>query len=202
MAQAVTATFNDIQAVWQTAFRQSGIAYYPATLKLFSSELGTACGTQTSEVGPFYCPADQVVGIDLTFFAAMQKQFGVSGFAIAYVVAHEVGHHIQLLLGVTARVAEEDARNPAGANALSVRVELQADCYAGVWAHSAYARDLLQPGAIQQALHAAGVVGDNFLANLSGGQSEPEKWTHGTSEQRQRWFTNGFDSGKASACDT
>ena len=200
--QVVTAIFQDVQATWQTAFRQAGVAYAPATLRLFSSEIGTACGTQTSEVGPFYCPADQVVGIDLTFFAALQQHFGVGGFAWAYVVAHEIGHHIQLLLGVTARVADADARNPAGANALSVRVELQADCYAGVWAHTAYSRDLLQPGAIEQALHAAAVIGDDFQSHLGGGQVEPENWTHGSSAQRQRWFTAGFDSGKAGSCNT
>jgi predicted metalloprotease len=200
--QIVTAVFHDIQATWQGVFVKSGLAYSPATLRLFSSELGTACGTQASEVGPFYCPADQVVGIDLTFFSAMERQFGVGGFATAYVIAHEVGHHIQLLLGITARVAAADARNPAGANALSVRFELQADCLAGAWAHSAYTRALLQPGAIEQALHAAAVVGDDFLTQVKGGQVEPENWTHGSSAQRQRWFTAGFDSGSPAACDT
>lgn len=201
-AQVVTAMFNDVQAKWQMTFSAAGLTYSPSVLRIFSSEVGTACGHQTAEVGPFYCPADRTVNLDLTFFAALQQQFGVGGFAWAYIVAHEVAHHVQFLLGITTRVALENQHNPAGQNALSVRVELQADCFAGVWAHSAYSRDLVRPGDIEQALKAAAVVGDDFLSHLRGGQRGPEDWTHGSSAQRQHWFTVGFDSGAPASCDT
>lgn len=200
--EAVTATFNDIQARWRAAFVASGLRYTPAVLRLFTSNVGTACGPQTSEVGPFYCPGDQTVNLDLTFFAAMEQQFGVRGFAVGYVIAHEVGHHLQLLLGITGRVAAINEHNPAGANALSIRVELQADCFAGVWAHTAYARDLITSSDIEDALKAAAVVGDDFLAHLRPGQVEPDNWTHGTSAQRQHWLIAGFDSGSPATCDT
>lgn len=200
--QGVSITFDDIQAKWRSAFGAAGLTYAPATLRLFTSEVGTACGAQTSEVGPFYCPADKSVNLDLTFFSAMEQQFGVRGFAVAYVIAHEIGHHLQLLLGITFRVGAANQQDPAGANALSVRVELQADCFAGVWSHTAYARNQISSSDVQDALHAAAVVGDDFLAHLKPGQTGPEDWTHGSSAQRQRWFTKGFDSGSPGACDT
>jgi predicted metalloprotease len=184
------------------SFARSGLTYVPSTLQLFSSAVRTGCGLQQSEVGPFYCPADRGVYIDLAFFAALQQQFGLGGFAQAYVVAHEMGHHLQNLLGISSRVAAADQLNPAGAKALSVRVELQADCFAGVWAHTTYTRNLLEPGDIQQALNAAAVVGDDFLQRVQGGQIEPDNWTHGSSAQRQNWFTTGFDTGNPNACDT
>lgn len=200
--QVVTGMFNDVQAKWQTTFGAAGLTYSPAVLRIFTSEVGTACGHQTAAVGPFYCPADRTVNLDLSFFAALQQKFGVGGFAWAYIVAHEVAHHVQVLLGISARVALENQRNPAGQNALSVRVELQADCFAGVWAHSAYTRDLVRPGDIEQALKAAAVVGDDFQSHLHGGQVEPDNWTHGSSAQRQRWLTVGFDTGAPASCDT
>lgn len=201
--QFVTAVFNDAQSMWSTAFRQSGITYKPATLRIFTSVVGTACGEQASDVGPFYCPGDLTVNVDLRFFTALYQQTGAGGdFAEAYIVAHELGHHVQNLLGIFARVAAADHRDPAGANALSVRVELQADCFAGVWAHTAYTSSLLRPSEFQQALNAAAVVGDDFLHQMSGKQVEPDNFTHGTSAQRQHWLTVGFESGSPSSCDT
>jgi predicted metalloprotease len=200
--EGATLTFNDVQAKWQASFAAAGLTYSPAKLRLFTSAVATACGPQTSEIGPFYCPADQSVNLDLSFFAAMEQHFGVRGFAVAYVIGHEVGHHIQQVLGIHARVAATNQQHPAGANALSVRVELQADCFAGVWAHTAYARNLITPSDVDDALHAAAVVGDDFNAHLKPGQRPVEDWTHGSSAQRQRWFTVGFDSGSPGSCDT
>jgi predicted metalloprotease len=163
----------------------------------------TSCGVQSSDVGPFYCPGDHTVYLDVSFFTQLEQQFGVSGdFAQAYVVAHELGHHVQTITGVSAQVAAATQSSPASANALSVLTELQADCYAGVWAHSTYRRGLLEAGDIEEALAAAGAVGDDFLQNTATGTVEPEKWTHGSSAQRQRWVVTGYDSGQPAACDT
>lgn len=202
--QFIQSVFNDVQSTWSQAFSRSGLAYTPARLQLFTSSVNTACGAQEAEVGPFYCPADRTVYMDLRFFAVLQQQFGAGGtdFAQAYVVAHEVGHHLQNVLGISTRVAAAEHVNPALSNPLSVRVELQADCFAGVWAHSAYTRNLLQPGDIQDALNAAAVVGDDFIQQLHNGQIEPDNWTHGSSAQRQHWLTVGYDTGNANACDT
>jgi uncharacterized protein len=196
--------FTDIQSVWKEDVTTAGLTYAPARLVLFQSQVSTACGTEKADVGPFYCSGDKTVYLDIRFFSAMDAQFGVSGdFAEAYVVAHELGHHIQNLLGITARVATADRADPSQANALSVRVELQADCFAGVWAHSTYTRALLEPGDIDEALHAAQVVGDDFLAQASGASVvDPDSWTHGSSSQRQHWFTTGYEVGRPSACDT
>jgi predicted metalloprotease len=191
--------FTDIQAVWSKDFAASGLTYAPARLVLFQSQVATACGTESAEVGPFYCPGDRAVYLDLQFFQSLAKQFGVSGdFAEAYVVAHEVGHHIQNLLGITGRVSAAGQ----GSNALSVKVELQADCFAGVWAHSTYERKLLEPGDIEEALKAAQVVGDDYLARASNTAVDPDSWTHGSSAQRQQWFTTGYHDGRPEACDT
>jgi uncharacterized protein len=196
--------FADIQSVWQKDLSSAGVTYGPAKLVLFQSQVSTACGNESANVGPFYCSGDRTVYLDISFFTAIEAQFGVSGdFAEAYVVAHELGHHIQNLLGITARVASADRADPSQANALSVRVELQADCFAGVWAHSAYERTLLEPGDIDEALHAAQVVGDDFLAQASGASVvDPDSWTHGSSSQRQHWFTTGYEDGRPNACDT
>jgi hypothetical protein len=195
--------FTDIQAMWENEFGGAGAAYVPAQLVLFQSQVATACGTESANVGPFYCSGDRRVYLDIQFFSAMAAQFGVSGdFAEAYVVAHEVGHHIQNVVGITSRVAAADQADPAQKNALSVRVELQADCLAGVWAHSAYQRSLLEPGDIEEALHTAQVVGDDFLANASGSSVTPDSWTHGSSAQRQQWFTTGYTDGSPGVCDT
>jgi predicted metalloprotease len=199
----IASVFNDIQDEWAAIFKKAGQQYHNARLVLFSSAVQTACGTESSEVGPFYCPADQTVYLDLKFFQDMEQKYGVKGdFSQAYVVAHEVGHHIQLLTGVTTQVAQLRQQYPAQANAVSVRVELQADCYAGVWAHSAYTRDLLEPGDLDEALTAAAAVGDDFLQKQATGSVQPENWTHGTSAQRQKWLQTGYDKGEPSACDT
>src|SRR6201985_619960 len=199
----IASVFNDIQDEWAAIFKKAGQQYHNARLVLFSSAVQTACGTESSEVGPFYCPGDQTVYLDLRFFQDMEQKYGVKGdFSQAYVVAHEVGHHIQLLTGVTTQVNQLRQQYPAQANAVSVRVELQADCYAGVWAHSAYTRNLLEPGDLDEALTAAAAVGDDFLQKQATGSVHPENWTHGTSAQRQKWLQTGYDKGEPSACDT
>lgn len=199
----LTEVFGDIQAMWQKEFSAAGQPYSAAQLILFQSRISTACGVESANVGPFYCSGDHRVYLDIGFFTSLDAQFGVSGgFAEAYVVAHEMGHHIQNLVGITSRVAAADQADPAQRNALSVRVELQADCLAGVWAYSAYQRSLLEPGDIEEALHAAQVVGDDFLANASGSHVNADSWTHGSSAQRQQWFTTGYTDGRPAACDT
>lgn len=201
--QFATAVFNDIQTMWSQEFGRAGITYHPARLVLYSAQVATACGTETSEVGPFYCPADGSVYLDLDFLTAMQQFLGAEGdFARAYIIAHELGHHVQNLLGISARANAAKQQSPPQANAISVRVELQADCLAGVWAHSAYQRNLLSPGDMDQALRAAASVGDDYQQHLSGQQVQPENWTHGSSAQRQQWLQRGFDTGKADDCDT
>lgn len=198
-----TAVFNDIQAMWSQEFRRAGVTYHAARLVLYSAQVATACGTETSEVGPFYCPADGSVYLDLQFLTAMQQFLNAEGdFARAYIIAHELGHHVQNLLGITVRTAAAQQQNPPQANAISVRVELQADCLAGVWAHSAYQRNLLGSNEMEQALRAAAAVGDDYQQHLSGRQVQPENWTHGSSAQRQEWLKRGFDTGKPDDCDT
>jgi predicted metalloprotease len=195
--------FADIQTVWSQEFGAAHASYQPAQLVLFQSQVSTACGVESAAVGPFYCSGDRTVYLDIQFFQSLATQFGVTGdFAEAYVVAHEMGHHIQNLVGITARVAATEGASPTGANALSVRVELQADCLAGVWAHSTYQRRLLEPGDIQEALNAAQVVGDDYLARATGAPVDPDSWTHGSSAQRQLWFTTGYEAGRPGACDT
>lgn len=199
----LTQMFNDIQSMWQKVFSDAGATYTPARLDLFTSQVSTACGTETTDVGPFYCPGDKTVYLDVTFFKVMETQFGVKGdFAEAYVVAHEMGHHVQNLVGISNRVAAANQSNPSGENALSVKVELQADCLAGVWAHSRYERNLLNAGDIDQALNAAQAVGDDFLSQAAGVTVDPDSWTHGSSAQRKQWFTTGYEKGTADACDT
>jgi uncharacterized protein len=199
----IASVFNDAQEEWAAIFKKAGKQYHAARLVLFSSAVKTGCGTESSEVGPFYCSADQTVYLDLKFFQDMEQKYGVKGdFSQAYVVAHELGHHIQLITGVTSQVGQLSQQYPAQANALSVRVELQADCYAGVWAHSAYTRDLLEPGDLDEALTAAAAVGDDFLQKQATGSVQPEQWTHGSSAQRQKWLQTGYDKGEPSACDT
>jgi predicted metalloprotease len=195
--------FTDIQSVWNTEFTTAGQTYSPARLVLFQSRVATACGTESASVGPFYCPGDATVYLDISFFKSMESQFGAVGdFAEAYVVAHEMGHHIQNLVGITNRVAAAEQATPSIGNPISVRVELQADCLAGVWAHSAYQRDLLEPGDIEEALKAAQVVGDDYLAQATGAAVDPDSWTHGSSAQRQQWLTTGYEKGTPDDCDT
>jgi hypothetical protein len=153
--------------------------------------------------GPFYCPIDQRVYLDTAFFKELEQRFGASGdFAEAYVIAHEIGHHIQVLMGISDQVQREAQQNPAQANELSVRQELQADCFAGVWAYSANQRQVLEPGDLEEGLTAAAAVGDDRIQSSVNGRIDPESFTHGTSEQRKRWLQNGFNSGNPDACDT
>ncbi|HEY4454520.1 MAG TPA: neutral zinc metallopeptidase [Pseudonocardiaceae bacterium] len=201
--QFIGAVFTDAQNEWTKVFATAGLRYQPARLVLFSSAVNTACGAESAKVGPFYCPADRTVYLDTSFFDEMQQRYGVGGdFAQAYVVAHELGHHVQNLTGVAAQVNALQQRFPANANNLSVLNELQADCYAGVWAYSTYRRGLLEPGDLDEALTAAAAVGDDFLQKSATGSVQPEAWTHGSSAQRQHWLAVGYDSGKPASCNT
>jgi predicted metalloprotease len=200
----LTAVFDDAQTMWRQEFEDAGADYAPATLTIFRDHVDTACGAQSANVGPFYCPADHGVYLDTRFFDALGRAAGVhlGDFAQAYVVAHEVGHHVQTLLGVMQRVRKEDQQDPAGENARSVRLELQADCFAGIWKHSRYQRGQLSQADLEDALRAAAVVGSDFQQRKATGTITPEDWTHGSSQQRQQWLTTGFQHGRPSACDT
>lgn len=205
MTRFVSTVLADTEDTWTELFRASGATYVPPKLVLFSGSTPTACGTGQTASGPFYCPGDQKVYIDLSFYRLMQQRFGVSGdFAQAYVIAHEVGHHVQNLMGIMQKVdAARQRDTPAQANALSVRVELQADCFAGVWAfHANQARSILEAGDVDQALNAATAIGDDALQKQAQGYVVPDSFTHGTSAQRVRWFKRGIDSGQVSACNT
>jgi uncharacterized protein len=193
----VDAVIGDVQDFWTEQFSRSNRQYERAKLVLFTSATQTACGVGSAQTGPFYCPLDKKAYVDLSFFRELERRFGAPGdFAQAYVLAHEIGHHVQNLLGVNAQVREEQQRNPDRQNELSIRQELQADCLAGVWGHSTYQRGILESGDLEEGLRAAAAVGDDRLG------ASPERWTHGSSEQRQRWFRKGFDSGDANDCDT
>jgi uncharacterized protein len=196
--------FDDVQAMWTREFEAAGMDYGAATITIFRDAVDTACGQQPASAGPFYCPADRGVYLDTRFFDALSQRTGVriGDFAQAYVVAHEVAHHVQALLGILHSVHAEDQRDPAGQNARSVRVELQADCLAGVWKHSSYQRGLVSQEDIADALRAAAVVGDDFNQLRATGMIVPEDWTHGSSAQRQEWLTTGFEQGRPAACDT
>jgi uncharacterized protein len=205
MAAFVSTVLADTEDVWTDVFQQGGATYRNPKLVLFRGATPTACGQGQSAMGPFYCPADQKVYIDLGFYETLQKQLGAPGdFAQAYVIAHEVGHHVQSLLGISAKVQEARSRaNEAQGNALSVRLELQADCFAGVWAHHANnARQLLEEGDVAEAMNAAAKIGDDALQRGSGRAVVPESFTHGTSAQRQRWFDKGLQGGSVKGCDT
>ncbi|TFW35670.1 KPN_02809 family neutral zinc metallopeptidase [Massilia horti] len=191
--------------VWSQIFQANGARYDPPTLVLFTRRTPTACGLGQSATGPFYCPADQKVYIDLAFFNLMQQRFHVTGeFSQAYVIAHEVGHHVQNLLGISDKVdAARRHASEAQANALSVRLELQADCFAGVWAnHANQMRNILEQGDVEAALNAASAIGDDTLQQQSQGVVVPDSFTHGTSAQRVRWFTRGIQSGRVEQCNT
>jgi predicted metalloprotease len=200
----LTDVFDDAQAMWEREFEAAGLRYDPARITLFRDEVDTACGPQSASVGPFYCPADHGVYLDTRFFDALSRTVNVrlGDVAQAYVVAHEVAHHVQLLLGILHSVNAADQQDPAGENARSVRVELQADCFAGVWKHSRYQRGQLAAQDFEDALRAPAVVGDDFQQHLAKGTIRPEDWTHGSSRQRKHWLTTGFEQGKPSACDT
>ena len=201
----VSVVLADTEDTWTEIFRQMNREYRAPKLVLFDGAVQSACGMAGAAVGPFYCPPDRKVYLDLDFFRALSERFRAPGdFAQAYVIAHEVGHHVQQLLGVTDRVA--GARRSLGrsdANALSVRVELQADCFAGVWGHHANAsRHLLEEGDVEEGLRAAAAIGDDRLQRQTQGRAAPESFTHGTSEQRTRWFKRGLDTGDPRRCDT
>ncbi len=205
-SEFVRAILGDTEDTWRALFQQSGQTYQDPKLILFSGSVRSACGSADSAVGPFYCPADQQVYLDLSFFKEMEQRFAATGeFAQAYVIAHEVGHHVQTLLGVSARVhaARQRGEPVKGHNGLLVRQELQADCLAGVWAHHAQQRHAwLEPGDLKDALNAAQAIGDDRLQKQAQGYVVPDSFTHGTSAQRERWFTQGYNTGKPGQCDT
>ena len=198
LVEEMSAALDDIQGFWAS---DGGLGpdYVDAQLVLFTDGVTTdGCGTAPASVGPFYCPADSKAYIDLSFFRLLDQRFGAPGdFARVYVLAHELGHHVQNVLGTSDEVRRAQQADPAQANDLSVRLELQADCYAGVWGHSAQDRGLIEPGDIEEGLGAAAAVGDDALGN-----GNQESWTHGSSEQRIRWFQVGFDTGDTNQCDT
>ena len=200
----IRAVLGDIEDTWGKLFEQGGGNYEAPRLVLFSGAVDSACGQASAAVGPFYCPPDRKVYLDLTFFRELSDRFGAPGdFARAYVVAHEVGHHVQNLLGTSDRVQRQRSRmDQASANALSVRLELQADCYAGVWGYYAARRNVLEPGDVESALAAASAIGDDRLQKQARGYVVPESFTHGSSAQRVRWFRAGLESGDVRRCDT
>jgi uncharacterized protein len=205
MAKFVSTVLADTEDTWTELFRAQGSSYVKPRLILFSGSTPTACGTGQSASGPFYCPGDQKIYIDLSFYRLMQQRFKVSGeFAQAYVIAHEVGHHVQHLMGISDKVDGARRRmSESQANALSVRLELQADCFAGVWAyHADRARSILETDDVEAALNAATAIGDDTLQRQSQDQVVPDSFTHGTSEQRVRWFRRGIEGGQVRACNT
>ncbi len=193
---------ESVELYWEEEFRASGKDYPETKLVLFEGSTQSACGPASAATGPFYCPADQKVYLDVGFFDELESRFGASGgdFAMAYVIAHEYGHHIQTVLGISQKVQELAQQDQNRANDLSVRQELQADCLAGAWARSA-ASDL-QPGDIEEAISAAQAVGDDRIQESTTGRIDPESWTHGSAEQRVQWFTTGYRSGNTDDCDT
>jgi predicted metalloprotease len=203
-AKFISVVLADTEDTWQEVFRMRGQQYRAPVLVLFDGATQSGCGLGRAEVGPFYCPADEKLYLDLSFFRELADRFGAPGdFAQAYVVAHEVGHHVQKLLGLSDRVSAAQARtSQRQANALSVRLELQADCYAGVWGHYAAQRGLLDPGDAEEGLNAAAAIGDDRLQRMSQGQVSPESFTHGSSADRVKWLHRGLDGGTIESCDT
>jgi len=200
LEQVAVATFNDAQEVWS---RSLGGSYRPAALVLFWDGTRSGCGDASAAMGPFYCPLDEKVYLDLGFYEELARRFGAPGdLAQAYVVAHEVGHHVQHVLGIAQRVRAAQERNPREANALSVKLELQADCLSGVWAKAVGERGRLDPGDVDEALRAAAAVGDDRIQRATTGRVRPESFTHGSAEERSRWFRRGYEAGSPGACDT
>ena len=197
--QFVSFVLDDVQNTWTKIIPN----YRHAKLVLYRGGIDSACGLAQTATGPFYCPGDEKVYLDLSFFNELKNQLGASGeFAQAYVIAHEIGHHVQKITGIERKVRQEVENNPRMANAISVRVELQADCYAGVWANSTERRDILEKGDLESAMNAAAAVGDDHLQKMQTGRVMPDKFTHGTSAQRTYWFKQGFASGSPNSCDT
>lgn len=205
MARFVSVVLADTEDVWRAKFKEAGTAYRDPKLHLFRGRTVTACGQGQAAMGPFYCPADEKVYIDLGFYEVMKSRLGAPGdFAQAYVIAHEVGHHVQKLMGITQKMESMQGRvSQEQYNAMSVRVELQADCFAGIWAHDAQAaRQILEQGDVEEALNAASQIGDDALQRRSQGTVVPESFTHGSSAQRVAWFKRGLQSGSVAQCDT
>jgi uncharacterized protein len=201
--QFVSFVLDDVQTFWKGQFERGGRAYQPAKLVIFTRAVQSGCGQASSQTGPFYCPLDHRAYMDLEFFRELSRRFGAPGdFAQAYVIAHELGHHVQTLTGTSEQVQRLAQQNPDQANELSVRQELQADCLAGVWAHSTAERKLLEAGDLEEGLNAASAVGDDRIQAQAGQGVNPETWTHGSAEQRTRWFLQGFERGDPGACDT
>jgi predicted metalloprotease len=201
--QFVTFVLNDVQQTWTKILADRGQQYEHAKLVLFRDATQTACGVGQAAAGPFYCPGDNRVYIDLGFYDELKDRFGAAGdFAQAYVIAHELGHHVQRLLGTEAKVRRAQQERPDAAKDLSVRMELQADCYAGVWGHSTEQRNILEQGDVEEGLNAAAAVGDDRIQAASGGGIHPESFTHGSAKQRSSWFNRGFQSGRPEDCDT
>jgi predicted metalloprotease len=201
--QFVSFVLDDAQRTWRDMLAQQGKEYRNAKLVLFRNSVDSACGLASSATGPFYCPREEKVYIDLGFFNELKNRFGAPGdFAQAYVLAHEIGHHVQNLLGIDGQVRQAQNSNPRVRNQMSVRLELQADCLAGVWGHSTAQRNILESGDVDEGLAAAAAVGDNRLQRMTAGQVSPDSFTHGTSEQRSQWFLSGFRSGSIANCNT
>lgn len=200
----VSFVLDDVQHGWDRLLpAQKHISYRHAKLVLYRNSFHSPCGMASEAVGPFYCPADEKVYLDLGFFAELSRRLGATGqFAQAYVIAHEIGHHVQKLLGIEPKVQQLRAHNPRESNSLSVKLELQADCYAGVWAHSTEQRGLVNANDIESAMRAAAAVGDDRLQRMGRGYVNPESFTHGTSAERVHWFREGFNTGQLDACNT
>ena len=202
-AQFVAYVVADVQQTWKEIFERAGRTYESTRLVLFDAPTRTGCGIGSPATGPFYCPADHKVYLDLGFFRELSQRFGAPGdFARAYVIAHEFGHHVQNVMGVSRDVRAEQQASPDRANELQIRMELQADCLAGVWGHTAYAQGELEQGDLEEGLAAAAAVGDDRLQRQGTGRIDRESWTHGSSEQRVSWFRKGFDKGDPGSCDT
>jgi uncharacterized protein len=201
--QFVSFVLDDVQKSWSQRFAQQGKNYPRARMVLFQQSISSACGIGQQAMGPFYCPGDRKVYIDLSFYKELRQRFGAPGdFAQAYVIAHEIGHHVQHLLGTDQHVQNAPRRARKGEQSASVRLELQADCYAGMWAQSTERRNLLEEGDVDEALHAAAAIGDDRLQRQATGTVQPESWTHGSSAERVRWFKRGYELGSLEACDT
>ena len=204
LVQFVSFVLDDVQGTWQTVFPQAtGHPYVDAKLVLFTDHVRSGCGNAAAAMGPFYCPVDHKAYIDLGFYHELKRRFGAPGdFAQAYVLAHEIGHHVQNLLGIADQVHAAQQRRPEHTAAIQVRMELQADCLAGVWAHSTQQRKILEAGDVEEAMTAASAVGDDRIQQQAGGRVHPESWTHGSSRQRAAWFARGFAAGDLHQCDT
>jgi predicted metalloprotease len=203
LVQFVSFVLDDAQATWPQLLQPKGVQYRHAKLVLFTDSVRSGCGYAEAAMGPFYCPLDEKVYIDLGFYRELKQRFGASGdFAQAYVITHEIGHHVQNILGLSDKVRDAQQRHPDQANTLSVRLELQADCLAGVWGHSTAQRNILESGDVEDALGAASAIGDDRIQKGAGARVNPETWTHGSSRQRVAWFKRGLESGRIEDCNT